>query len=334
MASLYRDKKSPFWYIKYKALDGRWLAKSTRFRHGKLEETRKARELVAQHTLEETRRSPRRELWSSWVPDYITTRYRGATLRRAGDCWKSLSRYFSDRGILAPQDLYYRAVIEYLPWRKRKRAHNTALLELRLLSILCDEAIRRGIISRNPASKLGIKRERGREKPELTNEQIKLIRAALEKEPVWMSHAFEIALHSGCRLSETALFKNDIDESRGTIRFRKTKGDKPFTAPLSPEIRQRLRDLCQSTSENVPIFVLPADAARQFHRFFKKLNNCRLTFHSTRVTVASRLARSGYPLSKACRLLNHSSTLVHQMYIRLQPADVADAFDHLKYDSE
>jgi integrase len=54
------------------------------------------------------------------------------------------------------------------------------------------------------------------------------------------------------------------------------------------------------------------------------------TFHSTRVTVASRMARGNVSIVKAMRLLNHSSELVHRSYQRLQAADVADVFDSLQ----
>ena len=241
-----------------------------------------------------------------------------------------LESYLQEKRLPAPQDLDYRSCVEYLPWRKgRGAAHNTALLELKLLGVLCDEAIRRGIINRNPASKLGIKRERGKEKPELTDADIFKIRAALKSEPAWMSHAFEIALHTGCRLSETDLFRSDIDFHNSLLRFRVTKGDKPFTIPLDPMLKQVLKNALNVRATEHKILNLPIHAARDFHRFFKKLG-LGVTFHSTRVTVASRLARSGYSISKAMRFLNHGSELVHRQYQRLQAEDVADAFDLLR----
>lgn len=332
MASLYRDPRSPFWFLRYKDAAGKWRSKSLRpLRHGVPIDTRKARARRDEQSLEENTRSPQRDAWDSWVPDYLRTRYarNSDTQRRVLNAWGRLSEYLLTAKILAPQDLNYRACMDYLADRKRRAAHNTALLELKVLRVICDEAIRRGIITANPAAKLGIGKERGREKPELTDENIATIRAALADEPAWMSHAFEIALHQGCRLSETAIFCNDVDLAKGLIHFRKTKGDKPFSVPLHPALKPLLQQLCAGLVA-VRIFDMPANAARDFHRFFKKLK-MGATFHSTRVTVASRLARSGYSITKAMRLLNHSSELVHRTYQRLQAEDVADAYDHLQF---
>jgi hypothetical protein len=330
MASLYRDKKSPYWYLKKKGLDGKWRVQSTKYRHGVASETRKAREQCAEATLDESRRARKQDAWATWVPDYLRSRYQNPhTRRRALNAWARLSEYLVLNRIHAPQNLTYRASVEYLTWRTAKAAHNTALLELKILGVICEEARRRGIIATNPAVKLGIARVRGREKAELTDENIEKIRAALKTEPAWMSHAFEIALHQGCRLGETALFVSDIDLARGRLHFRKTKGDKPFTVPLNPALKPLLQKLCVGSKDR--IFEMPANAYRDFHRFYKQLGIIpSVTFHSTRVTVASRLARSGYPMAKAMRLLNHGSELVHRQYQRLQPEDVADAYDLLK----
>jgi site-specific recombinase XerD len=333
MASLYRDPRSPFWFLRYKAVNGRWRSKSLRpLRHGVAGDTQKARKARDQQSLEEHSRSPQRDSWASWVPDYLRTRYtrNSDTLRRALNAWSRLAEYFAERKVFAPQDLNYRACMDYLPYRIRKAAHNTALLELKILGVVCDEAIRRGIISVNPAAKLGIGRVRGRVKPELSDSDIERIREALKNEPAWMSHAFEVALHQGCRLSETALFTTNCDFNRGVVHFAKTKGEKPFSVPMHPGIQPILKSLCDRAVSS-RIFELPPQAARNFHRFFKSLGLAGgITFHSTRVTVASRLARSGYSITKAMRLLNHSSELVHRTYQRLQAEDVADAYELLR----
>lgn len=337
MASLYRDPLSPFWYLKYKNVAGKWRSKSLRpLRHGVPADTQKARKQRDEHSLEEHSRSPQRDAWATWVPDYLRTRYAGNsdTRRRVLNCWQRLSAYMLDNKILAPQDLSYRACMDYLPHRIGKAAHNTARLELTILGVVCDEAVRRGIITKNPAAKLGIGKVRGKEKPELSDGDIAAIRVALKNEPDWMSHAFEIALHQGCRLSETSLFVEDVDYANNRLHFRRTKGDKPFTVPMNPLLKPKLQALAvrrQPRSDpNGYLFDLPIQAARNFHRFFKKLGIAGITFHSTRVTVASRLARSGYPISKALRLLNHSSEIVHRQYQRLQAADVADAYEVLR----
>ncbi len=336
MASIYKDSESPFWYLKFKDAAGKWRCKSLRpLRHGIPCDTRKAKAKADQQSLEEHTRSPHRDSWASWVKPYLEGRYLNAdTRRRALNAWGRLSEYFTALGIGSPQELQYRDCIEYMPHRTKEAEHNTARLELKILSVVCDEAIRRGMIAKNPASKLGIPRVRGKERPELSDDDISKIRLALKSEPDWMSHAFEIALHLGCRLNETSVFVSDLDLDAGKIHFRKTKGDKPFSVPIHPAIKPLLQKLTVGKFlKEGKIMDMPANAARDFHRFFKKLAIEGVTFHSTRVTVASRLARSGYPISKAMRLLNHGSELVHRQYQRLQAEDVADAYEVLRIPS-
>lgn len=337
MASLYRDSESPFWYLKFKDAAGKWRCKSLRpLRHGIPADTRKAKAKADEHSLEEHTRSPQRESWASWVPSYLKGRYMNLdTRRRVLNAWDRLSEYLGGKGIHSPQELRYADCMDYMPYRVETAAHNTARLELKILSVVCDEAIRRGIIAKNPALKLGIPRVRGKERPELTDDDIAKIRLALKSEPDWMSHAFEIALHQGCRLSETSVFRDDVDLAANRLHFRRTKGDKPFTVPIHPLLEEKLQNLVRVARINhgERIFDLPTSAARDFHRFFQKLKIAGVTFHSTRVTVASRLARSGYPLAKAMRLLNHSSELVHRQYQRLQAEDVADAYEVLRIPS-
>ncbi len=334
MASLYRDSKSLFWFLRYKAIDGRWRSKSLRpLRHGVREDTAKAREKAAEHSLEELSRAPQREQWASWVPQYLTSRYKNLkSLERMKQCWSRLSEYLLEKQLLAPQDLNYSNCRAYLPWRVQTGSHNTAVLELRLLGAVCQEALRRGIIRTNPAYKLGYGIIKGKEKPEFTDDNIRTIRTALKTKPAWMSYAFEIALHTGCRLRETALFKDDVDIAGGRLHFRVTKGSKPFTVPLNPAVKGMMEKLFVSDPHrhSLHIFDLPANAATYFYDFFDKLGIPGACFHCTRVTVATRLARSGYPLSKALRLLNHSSELIHRTYQRLQPQDVFDGYAELK----
>lgn len=330
MASLYRDSESPFWYLKFKDAAGKWRCKSLRpLRHGIPADTRKAKAKADEHSLEEHTRSPQRESWASWVPAYLKGRYMNPdTRRRVLNAWDRLSEYLGGKGINSAQELRYADCMDYMPYRVKTAAHNTARLELKILKVVCDEAIRRGIITKNPASRLGVPRVRGKERPELTDDDIAKIRFALKSEPDWMSHAFEIALHQGCRLSETPVFSSDLNWLKGEMHFRRTKGDKPFTVPIHPSLKPLLQRLSVGAKDR--IFEMPTNAARDFHRFFQKLALPEVTFHSTRVTVASRLARSGYPLAKAMRLLNHSSELVHRQYQRLQAEDVADAYEVLR----
>ena len=54
-----------------------------------------------------------------------------------------------------------------------------------------------------------------------------------------------------------------------------------------------------------------------------------LTFHSTRVTVVTRLARAGESKPKVMAYVGHASETVNDVYLRLSAPDVADLSSHL-----
>jgi hypothetical protein len=67
---------------------------------------------------------------------------------------------------------------------------------------------------------------------------------------------------------------------------------------------------------------LPQYAAKKWHQFFRRLGLGHLSFHSTRVTVVTRLARAGHPIYQTKAYVGHASDTVHAIYQRLTPMDV------------
>jgi hypothetical protein len=110
------------------------------------------------------------------------------------------------------REITYRNAIEYIDWRTsyKKRTgkttgRNTAILELKTLAMIMGEAVRLGHAEANPLVSIKLRRDKAEKKPELTDKEIVEIRTALKQEPEWMQRAFEIALHTGCRLRETRI---------------------------------------------------------------------------------------------------------------------------------
>ena len=66
-----------------------------------------------------------------------------------------------------------------------------------------------------------------------------------------------------------------------------------------------------------------AHPAKKWRQFFRRIGLPHLSFHCTRVTVATKFARSGVPISQAKAYIGHASDTVHAIYQRLTPADVA-----------
>ena len=343
MASLYDRKNSPFIWIKYKDAAGVQKAHTTGFRSSIPAQKRKAKVLLNEKQLIElkTEKGKSGDSWNAWVIDFLETHYatKPATLARYKISWQSLSPYLAEQKIVRPLQLTFRHCELYIPWRIAgqphlgiyKCRHNTALYDLKVLRVICKRAKRLKFIAENPASALGIDKHKPDEKPELTDEDLALIRQKLQelKMPDWMRISFEIAIHQGCRLSETVIPFSKIDFKKKTILF-KAKGDRDFSAPIHSKLLpllQKIKKLGRATT-----CVLPPMASKEWWRFFKKigLHQKGVCFHCTRVTVITRLIRAGRPENVVQKIVNHSSTEVHRIYQRLGVEDVRGVLDDLK----
>jgi site-specific recombinase XerD len=249
--------------------------------------------------------------------------------------------FLEEQQIESPAHLRRSHCFDYVTWRQKPdkasgkyRARlNTALLELKTLRIILQEAVERGLITGNPCVKLGIRRERVAQKPELTAEDCEAIRAGIQKvvDPVqkeFLFNSFEIARYQGCRLTETRLNpQTDVDLGERTITFR-IKGGREHKTILHPNLVplfERLQKEGRTSTWEGP------SGYRQWgsitwHRFLKRngLKARGITFHSTRVTVVTELARANVHEAKAQGYVGHASTTVHRIYQRLRPGDLSD----------
>ena len=160
--------------------------------------------------------------------------------------------------------------------------------------------------------------------------EVALIREKLASEPAWMSLCFEVAIHQGCRLTETAVLQGDIDFDRMTILFRAKGsgygGKHVFTTKLHPRLAKILKEKVPSfSSKDRPIFDLPEMASKDWWTFFRKVGLGHLCFHCTRVTVVTKMTRAGVPIAQAMAYVGHSSMLIHRIYQRLAAQDLSSA---------
>lgn len=339
MAYLIKRKGSGFWWIRY--LDytkpGKPVrqSKSTGLRIDSEEETAQARIACSKLALKEAQKSQGAgpaDHWG-WVEDFLINHCRSPrTLKVYQARWKHVRHFMAFKNIWAPSDVRFTHGAEYVAWRQlpkrnRKQAgKNTALLEIKTWSLIMQHASQRsGGQLANPLVKLGIAKTEPPKKAEFTDEEIEKCLAALESEPEWMRLSFTIALHTGCRLRETALVMSLVDFKRMTITFDTPKGGqaKAFTRPLPKVLLPVLIPLRNRRVTHD----FPFQPSRQFQHFFRRLELQHLTFHGLRVTYITRLARAGVPLPAAKRLVNHSSTAVHAIYQRLGVEDVREYAD-------
>ena len=299
----------------------------------------------------ENRKIARNEVFSRWVVPWLNQHYgyNGLTLNRYLTAWAHLFEFLMEHQLQHPRDVAYRHAAEYLGWRTmqdRRRGtkinHNTALTEMKVLSRILREAVRREHINANPWAQLGIRRQRVNRTPAMTQDEIEQIRAALVARegdlPVqerWMSVSFEIALHQGVRLAATMVPmervhldprtdpEKKLNLDRMTVLTKGRNGEpKVQTLPLHPALRGLMLALRAAGARHT--CELPRMASKEWWKFRRDHELSHLRFHSTRATLATELARANVPLQKAKEMLGHKSEAVHLAYLHLSAADVAD----------
>ena len=314
--------------------DGVRRNKSTGFRTDDPGQTLKARALRAQMEGKELTRTDRALMeggWDAWVPQYLQRHCQTAlTLERYSGDWKWLALWLQTRRYHSPRAITYRNALDYIDWRTgyRKRSgktagRNTAIMELKLFSMILGEAVRLGYADANPLVSLKVRADKPAKKPELTDKEIGKIRKALREEPEWMQVAFEIALHTGCRLRETRIPLKCVDLGEEKITFPSPKGgeERAFSVPLPTALRPLFERLRRKGRRFTLEF--PFQPSRRWQQFFIKRKLPHLCFHCLRVTYVNRLRRAGVPREAAMRMVNHSSELVHRVYQREKVEDIA-----------
>lgn len=330
MASLYPRKNSPFWWIRFKDAQGKWQSKPTEYRRDDPQQTKVARARCAANTAEElgARRVTPNEKWGSWVGDFFGTHCKNQqTLRGYEQSWLWLNSYLEEQRVSTPSQLTYQHAFDFIQWRvarggnKQKIKTSTALRDLKVLRLLMAHAVRTGMAPANPCLRMGVPRGAPKEKQEFTDDQIAQIYSKLpRKDKDWRFVAFRIALETGCRLSETQIDFANVDFKRKTIEFVYQNGAKPYSVPLPNSLIAMLKKIKASKARYT--VVLPKNASTQFSNFLRRIRLKTHSFHCTRVTYITRLARAGVPLREAMKLVDHSSEMVHKIYSRLNVDDV------------
>lgn len=344
MAYIYRKERSPFWYVVFFDADGRERHRSTGFRADDPNQTAKAKTLRAELEAKELRGSPATngESWDSWVPKFFERHCQTErTLERYADAWKWIALWLQHQRIHSPRQLTYKRAVEYLDWRTnfKKRTgktvgKNTAIYELKIFSLVMDEAVRLDHTDANPLVSLKVHRDKPAKKPEITDDEIIAIREALKEEPEWMQVSFDIALNTGCRLRETRLPITCVDFRENKITFPSPKGgeDRAFSIPMPSALRPLFMRLKTEGKQHTLNF--PFQPSRRWQQFFIKVKKTHLCFHCLRVTYVNRLRRAGVPREVAMRLVNHASELVHRIYQREKVEDVAQWRDAVQFPTQ
>ena len=326
MASYLKRKGSSFYQLKVKR-GGKWKMEPTTIRIDSVDGLKRIRKLVHEESAKEYDRVGEHK-WE-WVPVFLQTQFGGSpfTLIRYAGAWSALEVYLKEKKIFGPQDVTHSVCFNYPSWRTtttsmKPAGWNTALTELKVFSRILSGAVARGMINANPCFRLGLSRRDVHVKPEITQDEQTIIESALDKERSWMRDSWTVAMCQGVRLSETNCPLSRIDMTLGTISVI-GKGGHVHTAPLHPQVR-KLAIAAKAAGRDTLLDVLPKKASLRWSKFFDGLGLKHLTFHSTRVTVVTRLARSGASKPKVMAYVGHASETVNNIYLRLSAPDVAD----------
>jgi site-specific recombinase XerD len=346
MATLYKRQKkgacSPFWWIKWIDDTGRLKQESTGKRIDSVQETRDARKIRASKEVIERGSAPadrKDRALSFWVdPWLVSSHKKDTTLEKYLGVWETFKTFFAMKGINSASEITREHCFQFLDWRqgldnknnlKKKNGgkvcRNTALHDLRILRKILFEAVKRQYIVQNPASKLGLKADVPDRKPEITDEERTIVETAFPELADWQEISWTIAINQGCRLSETSLPLSRVDFKGDKITF-ELKGGKLHTTKLMPAVKTLLLRLKEEGCTRTWAF--HRLASRDWSRTFKNLG-LNFSFHSTRVTVITKLARAGVNEQMARRFIGHASSEIHAIYTRLQADDLSSCVDAL-----
>lgn len=330
--SIYKKPNSPFWYIaSFDAVKNKRVWKSSKIRIDDPLGRRKVLAMARDRSEDAKANKPilNRSAWEHWAENYFHMRYgkHEKTLQRALGAFKVLREWLDEAGLPTPAQIEYKHAHDWIRWRTSQKrpngnqiTRNTALCDLKFLNLLLREAVRRGFCAGVPTERLGLKKDPQKEKPEITDAQDQLVRKALKKEPEWMRLSYEIAMAQGCRLTETQVPLTDVREDLGVITF-DAKGDKQFATRLNPSLIPLIK--ARRVAGSARLVELPRMASKEWCFFFDRIGMPEHSFHCTRVTVVTRMARAGVPIQQAMAFVGHASELIHRIYQRLAPQDLA-----------
>ncbi len=324
--------------MKFKDADGVWRSRSTGLLRTDARQTADVRVMKAELDAVQVNQSLDKRIgiygWG-FVDEYLPNSAPKPKSRKTyRNRWNWISLFLAEHKIRTPQEIEYVHAQRYIDWRTKKKkrtgkvvCRNTAIYEVKFFAQIMEEAARRKLCASNPLVKLKLIKDDPDEKPEITDAEFRIILKALDDLPVekqWMKTSFLIAMHTGCRLSDTQVDRLMWDFERGTLTFLEPKGGRKrnFSIPLPSAIQPLLIEIDRENLK--PKLKFPFQPSRKWQHFYHTLGLDHLCFHCLRVTFITRLARNRVPLSHAMRLVNHASTTIHRVYQRLGVEDVRE----------
>jgi hypothetical protein len=331
VAYIYKRSDSPWYWIRYKTKDGKLKSKATRYRTDNTLHRAKARQEAADLSVHE---QDKRSKDLNWVDRLIETHQVADNTRTYyRNSWRNLIRFMSERR-LALEDFTPATAHDYIAWRTATPrtgggfvGRNQALQDIKILKWIHRNGRLLGHMTSMAMVDFRSRKSPVRRKPVFTEQDIARCREGLASRyiPDWMRTSFEIAYHTGCRMKETRLPLSCIDLEAGTMTFPEPKGGSgcAYTIPIPDGLLPLFRKMKATPRSHT--FEWPGAGTKvscYWRRFFNLVGLKHHSFHGLRATRVTNLRRAGIVQAVAMRLVNHSSTLVHDLYQRHSVEDL------------
>ncbi len=238
---------------------------------------------------------------------------------------KKLLEWFGDRpaDTITPQEIETR--LRSQPWMpatwNRVRA---------LLSMVYRVAIRSGKVSQNPVRLVSTKAAHNERVRFLSVEEEKKLRTViLERFPERLPE-FELALHTGMRLSEQYGARwADVDFERRIFTVPLDKGGKTSHVPLNVAALRALAELHRQHGSREFVCGGSGNPRWWFEEAVKDAGILDFSWHCLRHTFASRLVMSGADLRTVAELLRDRTLAMVMRYAHLAPDYKLDAVERM-----
>lgn len=355
-----RTPRKPVWCIRYKGLDGRShreRTQATTREEARAILRRKQSEIARAQSLGITSISALTPTsFRAFSKDFLThckVTNTPTTYTRYSGCVDRLLPFFGGMALAAISAgdveryvVQRRSTLKHRPTCKRSGCDCPSLAPAtvnRERAVLCKSlnmALRRGMIDRNPVLAVRpLKENNARERYLEAAEGEKLLAAA----PDWLRPMIVVALQTGMRLGEIiAIQRGDVDKARQMLRIPKTKSGKVRHVPLNVVALAAVEGQSVYVGKDGAspfVFVNPEKKGKPYgkssvdHAFRRTVKAAgmatagldRVTFHTLRHTVVSRLVAAGVPDRKIMKLVGHSTQGMVSRYAHLSPDGLWDA---------
>lgn len=330
--SIFKKPGSPHYYL-YVPQDGRRWPKELSTGTTSLAEAKKIATQVEAKLTKKELGIPLGGSFAKFVADYL----------KFSKLNKALATYVADRGILASLSTFLKSdlsidkisarTIEDYKRHLRESDYRTASVNkhLRHLKTIFQEAVRWGLLAKNPVKEVRKLRETDTVVRFLTREEITQVLDTI------LDRAFQALvkfyLLTGVRRNE-ALFLDWQDLKPDYIQIRnkdtfETKTRKVRKIPISVRLKAVLATLDRSQPRPFPY--KPSFVSHKFAKYAKPAGLKDVDVHCLRHTFASHLVMAGVDLVTVKELLGHTSIQTTMIYAHLIPAHVAAAVEKLDY---